>query len=76
MRLIGIWGMSVGLVLLISYSGYSAIRYAILDPEVSIVVKIAIPMIWIGGVLGTMAVLKDRIRSKKATDDRIERAEP
>ena len=76
MRLIGIWGMSVGLVLLISYSGYSAIRYAILDPEVSIVVKIAIPMIWIGGVLGTMAVLKDRIRSKKTTDDRIERAEP
>ena len=76
MRLIGIWGMSIGLVLLISYSGYSAIRYAILDPEVSIVVKIAIPMIWIGGVLGTMAVLKDRIRSKKATDDRIERAEP
>tara|TARA_B100001750_G_C14943027_1_gene319785 strand:+ start:119 stop:349 length:231 start_codon:yes stop_codon:yes gene_type:complete len=76
MRLIGIWGMSLGLVLLISYSGYSAIRYAILDPEVSIVVKIAIPMIWIGGVLGTIAVLKDRIRSKKATDDRIERAEP
>ena len=57
MRLIGIWGMSVGLVLLISYSGYSAIRYAILDPEVSIVVKIAIPMIWIGAVLGTIAVL-------------------
>ncbi len=76
MRVIGIWGMSLGLVLLISYSGYSAIRYAILDPEVSIVVKIAIPMIWIGGVLGTIAVLKDRIRSKKATDDRIERAEP
>ena len=76
MRLIGIWGMSVGLVLLISYSGYSAIRYAILDTEVSIVVKIAIPMIWIGAVLGTIAVLKDRIRSKKATDDRIEQAEP
>ena len=76
MRLLGMWGMSIGLVLLISYSGYSAVRFAILDPEVSIVVKIAIPMIWIGGVLGTLAVLRDRIRSKKTSDDRIERAAP
>jgi hypothetical protein len=76
MRVLGIWGMSIGLILLISYSGYSAVRFAILDPEVAVILKLAIPLIWIGGVLGTLAVLKDRIRSKKDTHERIEKAQP
>ena len=76
MKVLSTWGISIGLLLLIGYSGYSAIRFAVLDPEVPVMLKLAIPLIWIGGVLGTLAVLRDRIRSKKETDERIEKAQP
>ena len=76
MKVLGTWGISIGLLLLTGYSGYSAIRFAVLDPEVPVILKLAIPLIWIGGVLGTLAVLRDRIRSKKETDERIEKAQP
>ena len=76
MKVLGTWGIYIGLLLLIGYSGYSAIRFAVLDPEVPVILKLAIPLIWIGGVLGTLAVLRDRIRSKKETDERIEKAQP
>ena len=59
-----------GSLVVLGFGAYYSIKDFFSEPDIPIAVKVAIPTVIIGLVLLNIAVLKDRLRERKAEDFR------
>ena len=72
----GLGALALGALLALGYGGYATIRFVVLNSDVPMVLRVAIPIIDAGVLLVLGAVAWDRMLAGRRQKTNVERAEP